>query len=359
MEIDTNLKKIIKHYLKAKDYENDENKWLLHLEKIVVLLEKINKNNIEKMIDPSYIENIKNYAYSNITKIITESLTKNNKAVSSDIFNIVAEGNVNSITDTENIYNYDIFNEEGLTPLHKCINLGDTTILREFFKKGEKVDIVNKDGHTLLEFACLQKDPNLIQFILNHGASMKKHLYFRNNYKVHLSLNDIDTAIIIKISMLAKDNNITNCIDFLYKYIKPDTKIGIDDIRFKDFIKSLEALLNILGPEIKETIIKIWKEELYYNLNNKLGCPGNYLELILINLVPFINYPFNITNRNVLTNELIFTTKKMFKDNHYILDVSFNKKLINNIWNNYENEIPYDYIGVVISHIFSKIRRKV
>jgi len=357
MEIDSNLKKIIRHYLKARDYENEQDKFLLHLEKVIVLLEKLNKNNIEKIIDPVYIEQIRKYTYSNITKIITNSLIKNNKAVSSDIFNLVTEGNIHSITDTENIYNYDIFNEEGLTPLHKCINLGDTTILREFFKKGEKIDLVNKSGHTLLEFACLQKDPNLIQFLLNHGANMKKHLFFRNNYKVHLSLNDIDTAIIIKICMLAKNDNKDNSIDFLYKYISPDTKIGIDDIEFKEFNKCLVAILNILGPEMKETVIEIWKEELSYNLNNKLGCPNNYLELLLINLVPFINYPFNVTNRNVLTNELIYTTKKICRDNNYILDTKFNKELINNIWKNYENEVPYDYIGVIISHIFSKIRR--
>ena len=81
---------------------------------------------------------------------------------------------------------------------------------------------------------------------------MKKHLFFRNNYKVHLALNDIDTAIIIKLSMAAKDNNITNSIDFLYQYIDPDTKIGIDDINFKEFIKYLEALINLVGDEVKE-----------------------------------------------------------------------------------------------------------
>ena len=157
--------------------------------------------------------------------------------------------------------------------------------------------------------------------------------------------------------MLAKNDNKDNSIDFLYKYISPDTKIGIDDIEFKEFNKCLVAILNILGPEMKETVIEIWKEELSYNLNNKLGCPNNYLELLLINLVPFINYPFNVTNRNVLTNELIYTTKKICRDNNYILDTKFNKELINNIWKNYENEVPYDYIGVIISHIFSKIRR--
>ena len=50
---------------------------------------------------------------------------------------------------------------------------------------------------------------------------MKKHLFFRNNYKVHLALNDIDTAIIIKLSMAAKDNDITNSIDFLYQDLLP------------------------------------------------------------------------------------------------------------------------------------------
>ena len=114
----------------------------------------------------------------------------------------------------------------------------------------------------------------------------------------------------------------------------------------------------MIGEEASNTVINIWKEELSYNLNNKLGCPNNYLELILLNLVPFINYPFNVTNRNTLTNELIYTIKKICRDNNYILDINFNKNLINCIWEKYKDVIPYDYIGVILSHIFSKIRKR-
>lgn len=358
MELKSEFINIIKYYLKSKKNKDNKQKFSRYLEKIIILLNQVDINSLdEKSEIYLYLNNIKEFSYKNISNLIKSSLIKNQKIISNNIFDLINEGNIDSITDTENIYKYDIFNKDGMTPLHRCINLGDTTILKEFFKKGEKVDLVNKSGNTLLEYACLQKDPNLIIFLINHGADMKKHLFFRDKIKMKLKINDIDLANIIKICLLEKNktNNKIN-IDFLFKFIKPKTTIGINDITFDKFIIYLENLLSSLPIESQQSIISIWKEELDYNLTNNMGCPNNYLELILINLVPFINYPFNITNRNVLTNELIKLIEHLSIKNNFILDNDFNKLLINKIWKDYDEIIPYDYLGVIINHIFSKFK---
>ena len=81
------------------------------------------------------------------------------------------------------------------------------------------------------------------------------------------------------------------------------------------------------------------------------------IRIILLNLVPFIDYPFNISNRNVVTFEIIQLVKYINIKNNYLIDINFNKILINKIWSDYENVLPYDYLGIILSNIFSKIKR--
>ncbi len=355
MKLDHNTKGVLRNYLKAKENINDKSKFMKYLEKVLLYLTKVDLDSLDNEYK-KYITEIKKYTSENITKVVGELLVKTNKKIGDDIFNKINEGDLNSITDTENIYNYQIFNKEGLTPLHKCINMGDTTILKELLKKGEKIDLVNKNGNTLLEYACLQKDPNLILFLLNHGANMKKHLFFRDKTKLKLELNDIDLANIIKICLLSPNNESDIDLDFLFNYIEPSKDIGISGIKFEKFIIFLKRLLSNLPKESVDSIIDIWQDELSYSLQNQMGCPNNYLEILLINLVPFIDYPFSISNRNIVTNELIHLIKFMSIKNNYLIDINFNKNLINKIWKDYDNILSYDYLGIILSNIFSKIR---
>jgi|UniRef100_A0A6C0IUE5 ankyrin repeat protein len=355
MELNEDFKSIIRNYLKAKKNSNNKQKFLGYLEKIILLFNKdipITESNKE------YIESIKKYTYENISYLINKSLSKSNKLANMGVFNLISEGNLECITDTDSTYNYEIYNNEGLTPLHRCINVGDTAILKELFKKGEKIDLVNKDGHTLLEYACLQQDPNVILFLINHGADMKKHLYFRNNIKLHLAINDIDTANIAKICLIDKESSDKIDLNFLFEYITPTTKIGLDDIEFKDFINNISNVVSKFPTDSQNSIITIWKEELSYQLKNQLGCPTNYLEIVLMNMVPFIEYDFNISNRNILTNEIIILIKHLILKNNYIFDIKFSKQLIDKIWEDYKNILSYDYLGLIINHIFSKVRQK-
>lgn len=358
MNTNETLKKIIKYYFKfKKDKETSteiSNNMLINLEKILININNISKENFEE--NKLYVNYIKNYVIKNIDYIINISLIKNSILIDNSIFKLVTEGNINAINLLENKYSFNIYDSNGNTPLHNCILLGDNNMLKEFLKKGENIDIVNKKGHTLLEFACLQKDPNIIIFLLNYGANMKKHLFFRKNNNMLLKINDIDLANILKICLKNYQKNIDDVnLDFLLNYIDPNEEIGINDIKFKDFIIFLRSFLSNIPIESQKTIINIWKEELSYQTTNKFGCPDSKLELILFNLVPFIEYPFNISNKNILINELIFIIKKINYENNYLIDKNFFIILINKIWKDYKDIISYDYLGILIFQIFNKI----
>ncbi len=161
--------------------------------------------------------NNKNFALADIKKIIIyirryclnkiydqfeKNLTIESKVVSNDIFTPIEEGNLDAISVSESFNNYKIYNEDGSTPLHLCIKNGDTTILKKFLKNGESIDLNNIEGHTLLEYACQLKDPNLISFLISHGADPRKHIFFRqDNRDCKMRTNDIDIANIIKICL--------------------------------------------------------------------------------------------------------------------------------------------------------------
>ena len=118
-----------------------------------------------------------------------------------NLFNIISKNNIELIKKIKKI-NFTEINKKGNTILHHCIDIGDTMILKELLKKGGCIDQINEDGNTLLEYACLKKDPNIINFLINHGADLKKHLYFRGKDKVlYLNKSDIDSAILLKVGM--------------------------------------------------------------------------------------------------------------------------------------------------------------
>jgi len=101
-----------------------------------------------------------------------------------DLFELIEKGN---ITKLKNIKPYEInfhqFDKDGNTPIHKAIKYGDTTFLKMAFKLGAPIDINNKLYFSALEYACLERDPNMISFLLKNGSDMKKHLYFRDGKK--------------------------------------------------------------------------------------------------------------------------------------------------------------------------------
>ncbi len=346
----TIIKKGIKYYLKGKEKIN-EDKELSNLcfKKSLEYFQRVDQQNKIKYKD-----------------FIDETETECNKFIkltSSDIFTLINEGNIDAI---KNIKLEELnVKKDGLSPAHYSIKTGDLNCLKILLKKGVSIDTINDNGHTLLDFACLEKDPNAINFLINHGASMEKHLFFRKNIKLILNKPDIDLAIIMKIILLNYNESIElDKTKFLLDYIDKDQNIQIkfyslensEELKFKHLLKGLEVLLLGFSESKSKTYIEILKEELDYDLKKKLGCPSKKLDIILINLVPFIDYPFNISSRFLLSLEIKYLIKKLLRKK-YSDNLTLKKKLLNNVWKSYINNdiVKKDYIGIITNQWISKI----
>ena len=166
------IKQKITYGNKLKDFRKDinEDKEIsnLYFKKSLEYFNKIkNKNKYKKFIEETETE-------------CTKLLEQTNK----DIFDVIEEGNILSI---KKIKKAELNKKkDGLTPLHYAIKTGDLNCLKILLKKGGNIDEVNDDGHTLLDYACLEEDPSAISFLLDHGADMKKHLFFRKDINYQL-----------------------------------------------------------------------------------------------------------------------------------------------------------------------------
>jgi hypothetical protein len=223
---------------------------------------------------------------------------------------------------------FNITNEYGLTPLHYAIRFGDTGFLRQSFKLGAGIDQTSKFGHTLLEYACLEKDPNMINFLSAYGADMKKHLDFREGKKYFNNSQQIDIALIEKKVMESGENKkwTIKYLEFVFNYIKPDECIDIDycdpsnstisigKISICDFIKKLDFMIHNFPKDSKDTFIEILKDELASQLSFKLGCPSKPLEIILYNLVPFMEINHNLKLNWLISLEVKFLILKILKN---------------------------------------------
>jgi len=348
-ENDEKIKKCLKSYLTAKKYfETDKNKAFEYFKQTLKYLKLID--------DRDKYKDLLNETETECNKYITlsvehtiENIPKN--LININLFEIIEKGDIDKLKKIKlNSLNFEIHDEEGNTPLHKAVKYGDTTFLKACFKLGAPIDIVNKLGYTILEYACLEKDPNIINFLINNGSNMKKHLFFRDGEKKNKSnQNYIDISIILKIIFnYPKATELD--IDFLFNNFNKENEIGFDDYTYDDLISSLQSLLNSLPEEYKENYIKIIREELIFPLKTSLGCPKNKLELLLYNLVPFINFPFYLSIDWLLNLELKFFFIRIIKERNQI-NLEEKKIIIDFIWENYikTNLLSEDYLGNLIS----------
>jgi hypothetical protein len=250
--------------------------------------------------------------------------------------------------------NFRDINDEGNTVLHYAIDVGDTGILKELLKKGGMIDTVNGNGNTLLEYACLKKDPNVIAFIISHGGNMKKHLFFRKgDNKFYLNKSDIDIAILLKLVVINSINKEEySSFNFIHKYMNINELVGLDKYTVRDVMIGLHHMFH--NKESYHTYKKILIEELdtFIAMKNLNKCIYNMIDIILINIIPFINYPFNISSVFIVKEELKWLMTDILKNNKN----DFKNILMNSLFEKYITTglFPEDYIGVIVYNILSK-----
>ena len=356
-KVDNNIKKCLKSYLTGKKYfDTDKNKAFEYFKQCLKYLSMIEDKEKYKDI----LKDTETECNKMITLTVEQSIEKDVSQESQfNLFNLIEIGNVDELKKIKSHHlNFHIYDEIGNTPLHKAVKFGDTTFIKCCLKLGCPVDIVNKEGFTLLEYACLEKDPNMINFLLKNGTDMKKHLFFRDGEKKNLQRqNYMDIAIIIKLILLHEPIDDIKDIVFLFNYFKENELIGFNEITYNEFFKYLQSLLNKLSLESKESYLSLIRDELVFPLKSSLECPNNKLELLLVYLIPFIDYNFNLSIDWYIHLELKYFFIRLLKESQQINEKEKNI-VLTYVWDNYvkTNLIEDEYLGNLISQWLSKIK---
>ena len=381
--MDERITKCLKSFLTGKKkIDSDNDKAYEYFKQCITILDDIKKQNIkitdeyknileETEIECSKLlnESIERTFNKSIERTLNKTIKINNKYNKSDnvdfdkqLFEIIDIGDINKLKsyNFENI-NFVTFNQQGLTPLHYAIRFGDTTFLKHAFVLGGYIDQTSKLGHTLLEFACLENDPNMIIFLQNYGADMKKHMAFREGKTYDNTGNQIDTLLLQKIILNNNNNNSIKYLNFIFNYINKDEKLDIkynggEYIKIVQLILKLDNLIDTFDNDSRETYISILKEELHFELLNKLCCPSNKIEIILYNLVPFINYD-NLNYRWLICLEIKLLIIKILKNKSKININEFKHELGLILYDNYikNNIIAPGLLQTIVKQLLNKI----
>ena len=365
---DKKISKCLKSYLSAKKYyDSDINKSLQYFKQCLNLASTIKNNdiNLNNEIDEILTETeiecnkyISSTIIKNFDNIIIFNYTNDN------LFNYIEIGDVSKI----NKYNFGntdlkIYNDLGLTPLHYAIKCGDTTFLKKLLKLGGKIDQSNNLGHTLLEYACLEKDPNIINFLISYGSDIKKHLLFRQN-KQYFNVGDQIDIILLE-SYVMNTNILYNNIKYLNNIfdnlILSVSSIELfnnnikEKITFNMFLIKLDNLLDQMIEINRNTFIEIIKEEFNYEYIFKLGCPINLIKILLYNLVPFINYNYNLRLDWLILLEIKFIIIKFYNLNPLINIKNLKENVFKYCVKKYihNNILPIGMIQFLILQCFS------
>lgn len=343
-EIDSNtdqiyLKKALKYYLKLKNIKNDKvglklaNHAIINLSKIkskdkyndiLKETEQYCNNYIKNTVEEKSLENI---SYENLIKLINEA----------DIINIKKFK-----IPLEHLYKYD---DEGLTPLHLCIKLGDTSMLKYLLNNNISINTINKKGNTLLEYSCLCQDPNMINFLTEYGSNIKKNIFLRDeDIKLQLKTNNLDVACVSKMMLMnSYKKKLKPELEILKDYVNFDKLCGFGNFTVNNVMIGIGQSLE---KQHLSTYIEILKEELkdFSEKKNKpIYCYQNEMEVIIYNLIPFIKYNFNLSQENIFMMELYYLKKK------------FNKKdLVSIIFERYIDKIATEnFIGLQIKKVLN------
>ena len=141
-----------------------------------------------------------------------------------------------------------------------------------------------------------------------------------------------------------------------FSRIKEDHLVGLGNLEFKDFYEFYCRTLLNLDEELLINYFNIISDEFSFELNNRLGCPSNYFEILIIYLFPFIKYDFNVSTKFIIISELVFTVRFVCEKNHLKLNNRYYEKLMNKLWKDYRDILSFDFIGINLSNIFCKIK---
>lgn len=361
------IKKTFKVYLKIKNYfdKKEYKKCEIRILYLIDMLTQINKeseyylkyNNELEEIDKEMALLLKEINLNQIENSVVESeILKTDN----EIFDLIKKGSYKSLVEKLNNnsdINLEIFDEEGLTPLHLCIKNGDMKCLIELLKYCGKINMLSENGLTLFEYACLQKDHNTINVLNNFGASMDKHLELRMNSVNKIKTDELDELIILKKIFETSKRNELKIIpnQYLNNFdLEKSCKYG--NFNYKDLIYHLDKFIENLNPDQIKSYLNIINEEIseFNKCNNKI-CPKSIISIITSNLAVFINYPFNFSTPWILNLEISFILKNILKKETNKRKIR--KKLVNKIYSDYieTNLYSADFIGVIINNWIKKI----
>ncbi len=212
----------------------------------------------------------------------------------------------------------------------------------------------------------------MINFLSAYGADMKKHLEFREGKKYFNNSQQIDIALIEKKVM--EFNEIKNWkiknLEFVFNYINSEEHIDIDysnpknstismeKITVKDFIKKLDYMVSNFSEDSKKSFIDILKDELSYPLAFKLGCPTKPLEIILYNLVPFIDQNQNLKLNWLISLEVKYSILKILKNKIRINTKELKQELAELLYLSYIKPeiIPEGLVQIIVLQWVYKIK---
>jgi hypothetical protein len=373
ININTLLENYQSKYLLGKEnMKTNKDNALNYLKSSLTILNEIKKqpkeilNKYEEIIIKTETETFELLNICLEHNIETEEITYKDNIDYKKIFKSIEKGNLEEIKK----YNFQQINFKKLyknqTLLHHAIKFGDTLFLKYCFKLGARIDTPNGFGNNLLEYACLEKDQNVINFLLKNGANMKKNLYFRNSPIKNFNFNDsIDISNLCKLIIdlrrpdeFSENSLINKKINDIKKYLNLTELIGFNNFTYGELLNNIEYLLNKTNIEDAITYLDILEEEIKYKIKNKLGCPNNKLEIILVNLKPFINYPFNFEIDWLLSLELKYLILKNLKNNKLNDINEIKKNIVDELWEKYikTNIVEEDYIGNLIYQWMTKIK---
>lgn len=207
-------------------------------------------------------------------------------------------------------------------PLHTAIENGDSKAIELLLKKGHPLWLLDKQRHTPLELACLNKDPGMIKCLIYNGANIKKILYLRDNSKnIKFFHSNVDFLILAK-KVLMIDNNISDIRNNIVQKNYLDI-IGLEDFTWEEFRYGLRKIIIEDFPNLLFLFDEICESK---NMNDYL----------IFYLLFDLDFNFRIECEEYFFMELDYN-KKLYSDE--ILEKKF--------YNDYSEIYPEGFLKII------------